>query len=222
MPKKCHKAVHPFVLFKNHIWNINNTTNDALRILTNYPHLPDYWNTHEHVRAHWETVAARFNASHRIVPAILRESTGYQAFIAPEAKYSTIKTRALAFAAPRKALWKSMTPQAQALWYEQHKQPLLIAMTALKLKRLRLAQITKLGLVDGVIEIIAHHMARLDRKWSKSTSTLAPTPALMHAARPITVTTSLPRRRHPKGTKYSLRIVSKLPVDDDHDSSNTV
>ena len=119
----------------------------------------EQWLKDPELQAHWKWEAAMVNARNGIIPSILRQTTGTQAFQAP---------RNLCPSSPQgsawvqqKILWKRMSKEERAEWYSKEKEPLLQARIVVEQEKLHLVS-KSFNALQGVLEIIASHMVGWD------------------------------------------------------------
>ena len=119
----------------------------------------EHWLNDPELQAHWNAEAARVNARNGIIPSILRQTTGTQAWKAP---------RNLCPSSPQCAawvqqmvIWKRMSKEERAEWYSKEKEPLLQAKIVVEQEKLHLVS-KNFNALQGVLEIIASHMVGWD------------------------------------------------------------
>ena len=104
----------------------------------------EHWLNDPELQAHWNAEAARVNARNGIIPSILRQPTGTQAW---RASMRGMKD------------WEGMSKEEKAEWYSKEKEPLLQAMIVREMEKLHCVSKFFNGL-QGPLEIIAIHMVR--------------------------------------------------------------
>ena len=107
----------------------------------------------------WEAKAAMINAREFIIPSIFRQADGYQAWMSPfkDPNYHPFTTPARY---AHQDYWENqMTRKEQDDYYLKKKEPLMLAMTAQRTQMLHLVSKRFNEIPDGVLEIIAFHMA---------------------------------------------------------------
>ena len=104
----------------------------------------EHWLNDPELQAHWNAEAARVNARNGIIPSILRQPTGTQAW---RASMRDMKD------------WRGMSKEEKAEWYSKEKEPLLQAMIVREMEKLHCVSKFFNGL-QGPLEIIAIHMVR--------------------------------------------------------------
>ncbi len=126
----------------------------------------DTYSTNPDLQEQWMAVAARKNALAFTIPGIFRQPDGLKAWVspfgAPLLRHEEILFPAYRCGALRDhtATWTSMTRKEQDEWYLKEKEPLMLAMTAQRVSMLKcLCSEGFKALPDGVLEIIAFHMA---------------------------------------------------------------
>jgi hypothetical protein len=102
----------------------------------------EHWLNDPSLQAHWNAEAARVNARNGIIPSILRQPTGTQAWRA---------------AGGHMSIWKGMSKEEKAEWYSKEKEPLLQAMIVREMEKLHCVSKFFNGL-QGPLENIAIHM----------------------------------------------------------------
>ena len=119
----------------------------------------EQWLKDPKLQAHWKWKAAMVNARNGIIPSILRQTTGTQAWKAP---------RNLCPSSPQCAawvqqmvIWKRMSKEERAEWYSKEKEPLLQAKIVVEQEKLHLVS-KNFNALQGVLEIIASHMVGWD------------------------------------------------------------
>ena len=119
----------------------------------------EQWLKDPTLQAHWKWKAAMVNARNGIIPSILRQTTGTQAWKAP---------RNLCPSSPQCAawvqqmvIWKRMSKEERAEWYSKEKEPLLQAKIVVEQEKLHLVS-KNFNALQGVLEIIASHMVGWD------------------------------------------------------------
>ena len=146
MPKA--RAVHGFSLFKA-VARINGLVNEPVRDIVVKAGqwvmlVREHWLRHPELQAHWNAEAARVNARNGIIPSILRQPTGTQAW---RASMGWING------------WMGMSKEEKDEWYSKEKEPLLQAMIVREMEKLHCVSKFFNGL-QGPLEIIAIHMVR--------------------------------------------------------------
>lgn len=133
MPKA--RAIHGFSLLKAAVAKDPSVVNEGWT-------LKEHWLNDPELQAHWNAEAARVNARNGIIPSILRQPTGTQAWRAARGHMS---------------IWKGMSKEEKAEWYSKEKEPLLQAMIVRELEKLHCVSKFFNGL-QGPLENIAIHM----------------------------------------------------------------
>ena len=102
-----------------------------------------HWLNDPELQAHWNAEAARVNARNGIIPSILRQPTGTQAWRA---------------AGGHMSIWKRMSKEEKAEWYSKEKEPLLQARIVVEQKKLHCVSKLFNGM-QGALENIAIYVA---------------------------------------------------------------
>ena len=105
----------------------------------------------------WKAKAAMVNAREFIIPSIFRQADGYQAWMSPFTPL--LRAKASPARCAHEDYWANMTRKEQDEWYLKEKEPLMLAMTAQRTEMLLYVSKHFNELPDGVLEIIAFHMA---------------------------------------------------------------